>query len=36
MNPVAWAAVYFLSEEATLINGSILDVKQYPVIGRNP
>jgi NAD(P)-dependent dehydrogenase (short-subunit alcohol dehydrogenase family) len=33
---VAWAAVYFLSAEAALINGSILDLEQYPVIGRNP
>lgn len=33
---VARAAVYFLSDEAALINGSILDVEQYPVIGRNP
>lgn len=33
---VAWAAVYFLSDEAVLINGAILDVSQYPVIGRNP
>jgi NAD(P)-dependent dehydrogenase (short-subunit alcohol dehydrogenase family) len=33
---VAWAAVYFLSDEAALINGAVLDVEQYPVIGRNP
>jgi NAD(P)-dependent dehydrogenase (short-subunit alcohol dehydrogenase family) len=33
---VAWAAVYFLSDEAALINGAILDVEQYPVVGRNP
>lgn len=33
---VALAAVYFLSDEAALINGSILDVEQFPVIGRNP
>jgi NAD(P)-dependent dehydrogenase (short-subunit alcohol dehydrogenase family) len=33
---VAWAAVYFLSDEAPLINGAILDVEQYPLIGRNP
>jgi NAD(P)-dependent dehydrogenase (short-subunit alcohol dehydrogenase family) len=33
---IAWAAVYFLSNEATLINGAILDVEQFPVIGRNP
>jgi len=33
---VAMAAIYFLSDEAALINGSILDVEQFPVIGRNP
>jgi NAD(P)-dependent dehydrogenase (short-subunit alcohol dehydrogenase family) len=33
---IAWAAVYFLSDEAALINGAILDVEQYPLIGRNP
>jgi NAD(P)-dependent dehydrogenase (short-subunit alcohol dehydrogenase family) len=33
---VAWAAVYFLSDEAALINGAILDVEQYPLIGRTP
>ncbi len=33
---VAWAVIYFLSDEAVLINGAVLDVEQYPVIGRNP
>lgn len=33
---IAWAAVYFLSDEACLINGAILDLEQYPMIGRNP
>jgi len=33
---VAQAAVFFLSDEAALINGAILDVEQYPMIGRNP
>ena len=33
---VAWAAVYFLSDEAPLINGAVLDLEQYPLIGRNP
>jgi NAD(P)-dependent dehydrogenase (short-subunit alcohol dehydrogenase family) len=33
---LAWAAVYFLSDEAALINGAVLDVEQYPLIGRNP
>ena len=27
---IAWAAVYFLSDEAALINGAILDLEQYP------
>jgi len=33
---VAWAAVYFLSDEAPRINGAILDLEQYPLLGRNP
>ena len=33
---VAAAAVYFLSDEAALVNGSVLDLEQYPMIGRNP
>ena len=33
---VAWAAVYFLSDEAALVNGAVLDLEQYPMIGRNP
>jgi NAD(P)-dependent dehydrogenase (short-subunit alcohol dehydrogenase family) len=33
---IALAAIYFLSNEAALINGSVLDVEQFPVIGRNP
>ena len=33
---IAWAAVYFLSDESVLINGTVLDLEQYPVIGRNP
>ena len=33
---IAAAAVYFLSDEGALINGAILDLEQYPVIGRNP
>jgi NAD(P)-dependent dehydrogenase (short-subunit alcohol dehydrogenase family) len=33
---IAMAAIYFLSNEAALINGSVLDVEQFPVIGRNP
>ena len=33
---VAMAAVYFLSDEAPLVNGAIVDFEQYPLIGRNP
>ena len=33
---VAWAAVYLLSDEAGIINGTVLDLEQYPMIGRNP
>ncbi len=33
---IALAAIFFLSDEAALINGAILDVEQFPVIGRNP
>jgi NAD(P)-dependent dehydrogenase (short-subunit alcohol dehydrogenase family) len=33
---VAMAAIYFVSDEAALINGSILDLEQFPLIGRNP
>jgi NAD(P)-dependent dehydrogenase (short-subunit alcohol dehydrogenase family) len=33
---VASAAVYFLSDEAALVNGAVLDLEQYPILGRNP
>jgi NAD(P)-dependent dehydrogenase (short-subunit alcohol dehydrogenase family) len=33
---VAWAATYFMSDEASLVNGAIVDFEQYPLIGRNP
>lgn len=33
---VAHAAVYLLSDEAALLNGAVLDLEQYPMIGRNP
>ncbi len=33
---VASAALYFLSDEAVLVNGAVLDLEQYPMIGRNP
>ncbi len=33
---IAAAVVYFLSDEAGPVSGSVLDVEQYPLIGRNP
>jgi NAD(P)-dependent dehydrogenase (short-subunit alcohol dehydrogenase family) len=33
---VAWAAVYFISEEAALVNGAVVDLEQFPLIGRDP
>ena len=33
---IAWAAVYLMSDESPLLNGSVIDFEQYPVIGRNP
>ena len=33
---VAWAAVYFISDEAALVNGAVVELEQFPVIGRNP
>jgi len=33
---VAAAAVYWLSDESRPISGSIIDLDQFPVIGRNP
>jgi NAD(P)-dependent dehydrogenase (short-subunit alcohol dehydrogenase family) len=33
---VAWAAVYFISDEAALVNGAVVDLEQFPLIGRNP
>lgn len=32
---IASAVVYFLSDEAGPVSGSVLDVEQYPLIGRN-
>ncbi|HTZ73104.1 MAG TPA: SDR family oxidoreductase [Candidatus Aquilonibacter sp.] len=32
---IAWAAVYFLSDEAPRVNGAVVDFEQFPVIGRN-
>lgn len=33
---IAAAAVYWLSDESRPISGSVLELEQYPVIGRNP
>ncbi|HZZ57514.1 MAG TPA: SDR family oxidoreductase [Opitutaceae bacterium] len=31
---IGWAAVYFLSEEGALINGTVMELEQFPMIGR--
>lgn len=31
---IAWAAVYILSDEAQLINGTVMELEQFPMIGR--
>ncbi len=31
---VAWAGVYFLSDEAQLVNGAVFELEQFPLIGR--
>ncbi|HEX3871970.1 MAG TPA: SDR family oxidoreductase [Pirellulales bacterium] len=33
---IAAASVYWISEESRPISGSVLELEQYPVIGRNP
>jgi NAD(P)-dependent dehydrogenase (short-subunit alcohol dehydrogenase family) len=33
---IASAAVYWLSDESRPVSGSVLEIEQYPVIGRNP
>jgi NAD(P)-dependent dehydrogenase (short-subunit alcohol dehydrogenase family) len=33
---IAAAAVYWLSDESRPISGSVVELEQYPVIGRNP
>ena len=33
---IASAAVYWLSDESRPVSGSVVDIEQYPVIGRNP
>jgi hypothetical protein len=34
--PIADAAVYWLSDESRPISGSVIELEQYPIIGRNP
>ena len=33
---IAAAAVYWIGDESRPISGSVLELEQYPVIGRNP
>jgi NAD(P)-dependent dehydrogenase (short-subunit alcohol dehydrogenase family) len=33
---IATAAVYWVGDESRPISGSVLELEQYPVIGRNP
>jgi NAD(P)-dependent dehydrogenase (short-subunit alcohol dehydrogenase family) len=33
---IAAAAVYWLSDESRPMNGSVIELEQYPIIGRNP
>jgi len=33
---IAAAAVYWLSDESRPKSGSVLELEQYPMIGRNP
>ncbi|HZL33677.1 MAG TPA: SDR family oxidoreductase [Tepidisphaeraceae bacterium] len=33
---IATAAIYWLSDESRPVSGSVLEIEQYPVIGRNP
>ena len=33
---IAAAAVYWLSDESGPISGQVLDLEQYPFVGRNP
>jgi NAD(P)-dependent dehydrogenase (short-subunit alcohol dehydrogenase family) len=33
---IAAAAVYWVSDESRPVSGSVLEIEQYPVIGRNP
>lgn len=31
---IAWAAVYFMSDEGALVNGTVMELEQFPMIGR--
>jgi hypothetical protein len=33
---IAHFAALFLSDEAQLVNGTVVDLEQFPMIGRNP
>jgi NAD(P)-dependent dehydrogenase (short-subunit alcohol dehydrogenase family) len=33
---IASAAVYWLSDESGPVSGQVMDIEQYPFIGRNP
>jgi NAD(P)-dependent dehydrogenase (short-subunit alcohol dehydrogenase family) len=33
---IAAAAVYWLSDESRPISGSVVELEQYPIVGRNP
>ncbi|HVT29176.1 MAG TPA: hypothetical protein VHE81_14265 [Lacipirellulaceae bacterium] len=33
---IAEATVYWLSDESRPISGSVVDLEQYPMVGRNP
>jgi NAD(P)-dependent dehydrogenase (short-subunit alcohol dehydrogenase family) len=33
---VAAAAVYWMSDESQLVSGTVMELEQFPIIGRNP
>jgi hypothetical protein len=33
---IANAAIYWVGDESRPVSGSVLELEQYPVIGRNP
>jgi hypothetical protein len=33
---IAAAAVYWLGDESRPVSGSVVELEQYPIIGRNP